>query len=54
MGYIPLYFFIMETTLKYWIYLKNAVHGKRRHDIQPNDTQHKGLIYDTQHTRHSA
>jgi hypothetical protein len=53
MGYIPLYFFIMDTTLKIE-FLKNAVHGKRRHDIQPNDTQHKGLIYDTQHTRHSA
>ena len=34
-------------------------HFKGRHDIQHNlaqhnDTKHKGLIYDTQHTWHSA
>ncbi len=25
--------------------------SERRQDIQHNNTQHKGLIYDTQHTR---
>jgi len=28
--------------------------SKRRHDIQHNDSQHNGLICETQHKWHSA